>query len=507
MMKTREIKTRLVTIWPGLPYLSFGLWLAWTQLTFGAAIWISDIESSGTVMSGMWTNNNFALSVFVLIVALLGKRIERYFNSRTVIIGGLLACIGAIFIILCGPHYFFFDPIAVYLAPISLVAIGVGFGIVLLRCMELYSSLPPRKTILYVALSVLESTFIYFFVVHSPNWALVAGGPSFIKTLFFVGLPLATAVLAVLPPIANKHTPTVLMQTDLKSLSSSYWKLVVVCAILPFIVSLITAMSITQLAPVIAINNNDIAVLLQVSLILLLLIFAIFSNANHISLGKFYSIVAFLLVIVIATIPIFGESNPGWLAVLSFLSNAFIILLWLLLAFVCYQKRLRPLLAFGLAYGIFSLFNTMGWMVANNTQIASIAGDSSILFYLLLAGVLLVLMFILFPEKTLEHLFSPASEKERSLEDLLTEKVHDDDTVRKGRFTKTLEKVAQEYHLSRREAETLRYLAMGRGSDYIASQMIVSLNTVRVHTHNVYNKTGVHSRQELIDLVDNIAKN
>ena len=43
---------------------------------------------------------------------------------------------------------------------------------------------------------------------------------------------------------------------------------------------------------------------------------------------------------------------------------------------------------------------------------------------------------------------------------------------------------------------------MGRGSDYIADKLQVSWNTARTHTHNVYVKLGVHSRQELIDLVD-----
>ena len=48
----------------------------------------------------------------------------------------------------------------------------------------------------------------------------------------------------------------------------------------------------------------------------------------------------------------------------------------------------------------------------------------------------------------------------------------------------------------------LRCLAMGYGSDRIADTMQVKVNTVRAHTHNVYVKLDVHSREELMRLVD-----
>ena len=43
---------------------------------------------------------------------------------------------------------------------------------------------------------------------------------------------------------------------------------------------------------------------------------------------------------------------------------------------------------------------------------------------------------------------------------------------------------------------------MGYGSDRIAQVMGVKVNTVRTYTHNVYVKLDVHSREELMVLVD-----
>jgi DNA-binding NarL/FixJ family response regulator len=75
-----------------------------------------------------------------------------------------------------------------------------------------------------------------------------------------------------------------------------------------------------------------------------------------------------------------------------------------------------------------------------------------------------------------------------------------------GRFIAALEVFAAAHELSRRETEVFKYLAMGRGADYIAEQLTISWNTVRTHTQNVYQKVGVHSRNELMDLVDTLKK-
>lgn len=46
----------------------------------------------------------------------------------------------------------------------------------------------------------------------------------------------------------------------------------------------------------------------------------------------------------------------------------------------------------------------------------------------------------------------------------------------------------------------------GYSAKRIAEIDCVSLNTVQTHTRNVYRKLGVHSRQDLIDLVEGSAE-
>lgn len=62
--------------------------------------------------------------------------------------------------------------------------------------------------------------------------------------------------------------------------------------------------------------------------------------------------------------------------------------------------------------------------------------------------------------------------------------------------------VAREGGLTEREAEILVYLARGRTKAYIADVLFVTENTVRSHVRNIYSKLGVHTRQELLDLLE-----
>ena len=56
--------------------------------------------------------------------------------------------------------------------------------------------------------------------------------------------------------------------------------------------------------------------------------------------------------------------------------------------------------------------------------------------------------------------------------------------------------------LTAREREVLELLMRGRTGAYIAETLVISENTARGHVRRLYTKLGVHSRQELIDLVE-----
>lgn len=60
--------------------------------------------------------------------------------------------------------------------------------------------------------------------------------------------------------------------------------------------------------------------------------------------------------------------------------------------------------------------------------------------------------------------------------------------------------VARRYGLSNRETEIFLMLAQGRSRPYIRDALVLSKNTVATHIRHIYEKLGIHSQQELIDL-------
>lgn len=62
--------------------------------------------------------------------------------------------------------------------------------------------------------------------------------------------------------------------------------------------------------------------------------------------------------------------------------------------------------------------------------------------------------------------------------------------------------VAEQYGLSKRESEVMRLFVRGRSAARIAEDLYISKGTVTTHLRNIYRKTDVHGRQELLDLLD-----
>lgn len=65
--------------------------------------------------------------------------------------------------------------------------------------------------------------------------------------------------------------------------------------------------------------------------------------------------------------------------------------------------------------------------------------------------------------------------------------------------------VADRYRLTPREAEVLLLLGRGRSVPFIRDELLISRQTAAVHVKHIYTKTGMHSKQELIDLITSSA--
>lgn len=72
----------------------------------------------------------------------------------------------------------------------------------------------------------------------------------------------------------------------------------------------------------------------------------------------------------------------------------------------------------------------------------------------------------------------------------------------RGRWRSACDAVCEEYGLSPREREIFPSIAKGRNAEYIQNAFVISGHTAKMHISNIYRKLGVHSLQELLDIVD-----
>jgi DNA-binding CsgD family transcriptional regulator len=64
-----------------------------------------------------------------------------------------------------------------------------------------------------------------------------------------------------------------------------------------------------------------------------------------------------------------------------------------------------------------------------------------------------------------------------------------------------MKKISQEFELTEREKEVLNLLLAGQSNQKIAKELFISINTVKKHLSNIYQKAKVKSRTELTALV------
>ena len=69
-----------------------------------------------------------------------------------------------------------------------------------------------------------------------------------------------------------------------------------------------------------------------------------------------------------------------------------------------------------------------------------------------------------------------------------------------------IHKAASTFFLSKREADVLKLIADGCSNSEISEQIQVSVSTVKKHVYNIFNKTGVNSRTQLLNMVYGLDK-
>lgn len=111
----------------------------------------------------------------------------------------------------------------------------------------------------------------------------------------------------------------------------------------------------------------------------------------------------------------------------------------------------------------------------------------------------------LFRDKVVAHANLGTEEESIPLPDAALSADHDQGVNPSVRtLEKSLALLGERYFLTQRELEVVQLLAQGRSRVAIGQKLYISENTVRTYVKNIYAKLDIHSKQELIDRLEEL---
>lgn len=196
----------------------------------------------------------------------------------------------------------------------------------------------------------------------------------------------------------------------------------------------------------------------------------------------FPALIVCYLVLPFAPAPLFDAV----VALLLSASFVFEMLIWFVCPLIVVERGLSTLYVFGWGATAFHVGSFVGLLAGD--LLATFADTEALVSPLCVAigAVLVLVMAYVFKEQGVVELFAPnppVCETEVSA------------------IAETCRSLTERHGLSARESQILDLLARGRSVPYIERELGITTSTAKTHVRHIYQKIGVHTKQELLDLL------
>ncbi len=213
--------------------------------------------------------------------------------------------------------------------------------------------------------------------------------------------------------------------------------------------------------------------------------------------------------------PFFPESYEHALAaVLYAVYNVVILLMMVQCAQASRDRGINPIFIYGFFAGLVYSLHNVGFMAG------SLAGNISVLGIDPIAVTTIVAIYLLAMMHFAGHggLRQAASENRVPASTIELVALNPDPLMQgssqkcrnyvEGDFrdllSKRMQVIRNRYQLSARETEVAELVARGNTVAKVAEELVVSENTIRTHMRRLYAKLGIHKKQELLDLLEEV---
>lgn len=472
----------------------FGLFLAWQWMCLSTSI-IFPLSSQNNI----YTNSSRLIVMFIQLVVLMifGFALRRT-NGRG-IPGRNLVYIGSGLGFLNVACLFsatlFPETLMVIFASTGWVFCGFTAAICTYIWLRIFSVMSPQELCLYLSGSLILGTAIVYVLCYLP---------SIVSCIITALLPAGSLYLSTWARKYVHYAQRIEKQTSLFEKKVKLPTSVIRLLVSIFIYTLIYASLINPLTTRNGAgfdSHGGFMLLPPLCAGLIIIVFTWFSSRVE-NLRKIYAIVLPLMVLTLVIFPFvksFSIDIAGFLGSLSF--QLFDIICWVIMSDSAFQKRVpitRMLINGRIYYFAGMLFGTAAghYLALNN-----LFKDKDLFTQLCLSSVVILVIATTIILKENE-LFSKKDTEEKEKPEYTEDKPVLTVPRAEEVFQYKAQLIAKRYGLTQREFDVFLLLSKGRSNKLIEERLFISSHTVDSHVTHIYRKCGVHSRQEIMDLIE-----
>ena len=537
--------------WPALKLVGFGFYYAWIWVSYNSNVLVFPSAASDLppdTISLTYLVSTLALGVALVLLSLVRPLTRRLVGSNLLLIA-VAVVVGAATVGTYASSSLGADA-NLYLI-VSAALTGAGTSVIVLRFGVVYSKAPAREAAMYTAASFVFAAMIYFMAV---------GLPDPVGMVFTALLPVLAVVSTLTNPEWSDEGEGGRPEGPVP-LRRFFVRLLVAVAVFSVVVGVSRGFSVPH-SSISSLNADGALIIFSTAVVAGVLFVVVGLLRRQFDVSRLYYPIIIAVAAGILVTPLLGGTGFGS-QFITVAYNCFVLVIWCLLAYVAYSSRLSPILVFGLGRGASALGTTFGWLAG--LEIVRSQGDGSLSLEVVSVAMvfaLLVVSMLVLNDRLIGDALRPeerirgdaaevpaqgagsageaAFADRRGAEDRrsavadgegawdggvgrggagemgevgemggagasLADGSPGDAAMgerRPGPYRMRCDAVAERYGLSPRERDVFDLLVRGRSIDYIAQNLTISFNTAKSHIRHIYVKTDVHSRQELIDLID-----
>lgn len=475
-------------------YVGFAFYWAWVCLVFYSDALVPGVPDSGSVVEAVWLWATWAhmaaLFLFTVLARFIGDLILSRGSSRLLsVLGMAIGTLGipAVLLLLGTSLY------STVLLVIASGTIGVSSAWHVLQWGTLYAALPRNRVLGLSLISMVLGLALYFIFMAFPE---IVGTVSVLLLPLFSGASAAVCCSEIVSHEAGE------CKSQSGSAEGSALSMIAPVAAL-FVFALcgemlrVFSISLSNAT----IDDMGLSYLAGGLMgLVVLLAYCSLSRAKRTSGISFSLVRTTLLLMAVAFLVapfISGYSLAFSYGVFGAGFWCFRAISWTLCFYIIDRFGSNPIRVVGVLDGAFALSVVISAQVNSGlAEIVKVDGAELTTVSLITVFVLMFIAMVVLNGKGIRAVLSDAGYAQAEEVGPSEEHQNFDEVAL------VVNSIAAEKRLTPRETEIALLLARGRSLPFVQNELYISEGTAQTHARHIYKKLGIHSRQELIDLVE-----